>query len=53
LLPFATAAFCWMFNNDQMQLFITEESGRIAIAVSIIMEIIGFIVIQRIVDIEV
>lgn len=53
LLPFAVAAFCWVFNNEQMQLFITEESGHIAIAVSIIMEVIGFIIIQRIVDIEV
>ena len=53
LLPVAVAAFCWMFNNDQMQLFITEESGHIAIAISVIMEIIGFIIIQRIVDIEV
>ena len=52
LLPFAVAAFCWVFNHDQMMLFITEEVGRIAIAVAIIMEILGFIVIRRIVDIE-
>lgn len=52
LLPFAVAIFCWFFNHDQMMLFITEEVGRIAIAVAIIMEILGFIVIQRIVDIE-
>ena len=52
LLPFAVAIFCWFFNHDQMMLFITEEIGRIAIAVAIIMEILGFIVIQRIVDIE-
>ena len=52
LLPFVVAVFCWFFNREQMQLFITEEAGRIAIAVAVIMEIIGFIVIQRIVDIE-
>ena len=52
VLPFIVAAFCWFFNNEQMQLFITEESGRIAIAVAIIMEIIGFIIIQKIVDID-
>ena len=52
-LPFVTAVFCWMFNRDQMQLFITEEAGHVAIAVAIIMEIIGFVVIQKIVDIEV
>ena len=52
LLPFAVAIFCWFFNHDQMMLFVTEEIGRIAIAVAIIMEILGFVIIQRIVDIE-
>ncbi len=52
LLPFAVAAFCWMFNRDQMQVFVNEEAGRIALAVSFIMEIIGFFIIQKIVDIE-
>ena len=52
LLPFAVGAFCWFFNNEQMQVFVNEESGRIALAVSFIMEIIGFFVIQKIVDIE-
>ena len=52
-LPFIVAAFCWVFNHDQMQMFITEESGRIALAIAFIMEVIGFIVIQKIVDIEV
>ena len=53
VLPFVVAAFCWIFNHDQMMLFVTEESGRIALVVIIIMEIIGFIIIQKIVDIEV
>lgn len=53
LLPFAVAAFCYFFNRDQMMLLFTEESGRMALAGVIIMEIIGFVVIQRIVDIEV
>lgn len=53
MLPFATAAFCWVFNSDQMQLFVTEESGRIAIGVAIALELLGFIVVQKIVDIEV
>lgn len=52
VLPFIVAAFCWVFNHDQMQLFITEESGRIAIVVALVMEIIGYLLIQRIVDIE-
>ena len=53
MLPFAMAAFCWIFNSEQMQVFITEESGRIALAVAIILELVGYVVIQRIVDIEV
>ena len=52
VLPFIVAAFCWVFNHDQMQLFITEESGRIAIVAALVMEIIGYLLIQRIVDIE-
>ena len=52
LLPFAVGAFCWFFNHDQMQVFVNEEAGRIALAVSFIMEIIGFFIIQKIVDIE-
>lgn len=53
VLPFVVAAFCWMFNHDQMLIFVNEESGRIALAVIIIMQIIGFVVIQKIVDIEI
>ena len=53
MLPFAMAAFCWIFNSEQMQVFITEESGRIALAVAIILELVGYVIIQRIVDIEV
>ena len=53
MLPFAMAVFCWIFNGDQMQLFVTEESGHIAIAVALGLEFLGYIIIQRIVDIEV
>ena len=53
LLPFAVAVFCWIFNHDQMQVFVEEEAGHIAVAAAIIMEIVGFILIQNIVDIEV
>lgn len=52
ILPFVTAAFCWVFNREQMQVFINEEAGRLALGVAVFMELIGFIVIQRIVDIE-
>ena len=53
LLPVAMAGFCLMFNREQMEVFITEETGRLALGFSILMEIFGFIVIQKIVDIEV
>lgn len=53
MLPFAMAAFCLMFNGEQMQVFVTEEAGRIALAAAIILEVVGYVVIQRIVDIEV
>lgn len=53
LLPVFMAGFCLMFNREQMEVFITEEIGRFALGFAIIMEIFGFIVIQRIVDIEV
>lgn len=53
LLPFVVAAFCWVYNHDQMQVFINEEMGRMALGACVILEILGFIVIQKIVDIEV
>ena len=52
-LPIAMAVFCWTFNHDQMMVFIEEEMGRYAIVFAILMEIVGYLVIQRIVDIEV
>ena len=53
LLPFFVAGFCLTFNAEQMKLFISEEMGRFALAFAVLMEIFGFIVIQKIVDIEV
>ena len=52
-LPIFMAIFCWMFNHDQMQVFVTEEAGRYAVLFAVAMEIIGFVLIQKIVDIEV
>ncbi|MBR4904528.1 MAG: type II secretion system F family protein [Selenomonadaceae bacterium] len=52
-LPFAMAVFCWMFNREQMQVFIDEQMGHYALAFALLMELIGYIVIQRIVDIEI
>ncbi|MBR0289680.1 MAG: type II secretion system F family protein [Selenomonadaceae bacterium] len=53
MLPFAVAAFCYVFNHDQMMMLFTEDSGRIALAGALVMEFLGFIVIRKIVDIEV
>ena len=53
VLPFIVAAFCWIFNRDQMMLFVNEEIGHIALGAIIIMMVIGILIIQRIVDIEV
>ena len=53
MLPIATAIFCWIFNSEQMQMFVTEEAGHIAIGVAVGLEILGYIIIQRIIDIEV
>ena len=53
LLPFVVAIFCYFFNHDQTMMLFTEESGRIALAAALIMEIVGYVVIQRIVDIEI
>ena len=52
-LPIFMAIFCWTFNKDQMMIFVTEEVGRYAIIFAILMEIFGYVVIQKIVDIEV
>lgn len=52
-LPIFMAVFCWTFNHDQMMIFVTEEAGRYAVAFAIFMEILGFVVIRKIVDIEV
>ncbi len=52
ILPFVVALFCYFFNNEQFMMLFEEESGRIAIIVAIVLEILGFFVIQKIVDIE-
>ena len=52
-LPFVAAAIMYFLNRNQFMLLIEEPMGRIAIAVAIVMEILGYIVIKRIVDIDV
>ncbi|MBR3747964.1 MAG: type II secretion system F family protein [Selenomonadaceae bacterium] len=52
ILPFIVAAFCYVFNHDQFMMLFEEESGRMALIAAIVLEILGFFVIQKIVDIE-
>lgn len=52
-LPFVAAAIMYFLNRNQFMMFIEEPMGRMAIGAAIVMEILGYIVIQRIVDIDV
>jgi len=51
-LPFVLAAVMFFINREQMVLLFTEPIGRIAVAVSLFLEIVGVVVIRRIVDIN-
>lgn len=52
LLPIALGLFLTAVSPDYMRPLFEETAGRIAIAVAIVMEIIGFLVIRKIVDIK-
>lgn len=53
LLPFVAGLFTYIFNKSQMMILFEETVGQIAVAASIVMDIIGFLIIRRIIDIEV
>lgn len=53
VLPFIMALFLYMFKREQLMVLINDPIGRIALAGSLILEIIGYVVIQRIVHIDV
>lgn len=53
LMPFVLGAFMFFANHDQFMILFEEPLGRIALLVSVVMEIIGIIIIRKIVDIEV
>ena len=52
-LPFAVGIFMYLFNPSQMMILFEEPAGKMAITVSIVMDIIGFLMIQKIVNIDV
>ena len=53
VLPFALGAFISVVNPGYIEPLFTERLGQIAIAIAVVMVIIGFIIIQRIVNIDV
>ena len=52
LMPFAIGLFLYIFKEEQIMLLFTEPVGRMALALSLVLEVIGILVIRRIVDIE-
>ena len=53
ILPFGLGAMISAMNPSYMEPLFTEKIGQIAIGMAIVMVLIGFFVIQRIVDIDV
>ena len=52
-LPFAAGAAMFFMNHDNFMMLFEEPLGQIALGVSFVMEIVGYFVIMRIVDIDV
>ena len=53
ILPIAVAGFMYMFNRSQMIVLIEDPLGQMAIAISLVMDVVGFLMIRKIVDIKV
>ena len=53
VLPFALGAFISVTNPGYIEPLFTERLGQIAIGLAVVMVLIGFIIIQRIVNIDV
>lgn len=52
-LPIIMGFLIWMLNQEYMSILFTEPVGRLLIAAAVVLQIIGFFVIRRIVDIEI
>lgn len=52
-LPFAIAAFASIINPGYMQPFLDETIGRIILAGAVIFQLVGFLIIRKIVNIDV
>ena len=53
ILPFVIGIFSFFLNPNQVGVFFDETIGKIMLITSIVMAVIGFLIIQRIVDIDV
>lgn len=52
-LPFVVGIFTYVVNPEQIGILFEEPSGQKAIAAAVVMDIIGFLIIQKIVNIDV
>jgi tight adherence protein B len=53
VLPFVMALFMYIFKPEHIMVLIDDPLGRTAMFVSLFLEVIGYIVIQKIVHIDV
>ena len=53
LLPIALAAFLFSVHHDYFDPLLASPMGKIAIGIALLMELLGYLVIKRIVDIDV
>ncbi|MCI6869626.1 MAG: type II secretion system F family protein [Selenomonadales bacterium] len=53
LLPMALAAFLFSVNHDYFDPLLASPMGKVAIGIALLMELLGYLVIKRIVDIDV
>jgi len=53
LLPFLMALFLYIFSPEQLMILIDDPLGRLALMISMVLELIGYVVIQKIVHIDV
>ena len=53
LLPIALAAFLFSMHHDYFDPLLESPMGKIAIGIALLMELLGYLVIKRIVDIDV
>ena len=53
LLPIALAAFLFSVHNDYFDPLLESPMGKVAIGIALLMELLGYLVIKRIVDIDV